>query len=388
MKKIILAVSMIALSMSSYAQIELKAAEKTTTKFDAEQYKFTDVKRLQSTPVKDQYSTGTCWCFAGIGTLENDLLVKSGKEYDLSEMWIVRNVYLLKAERYVRMHGEASFSEGAISTDVITAIKKFGLVPESAYSGLNYGTEKHQHRELTRALSNYLDAIIKNPNGKLSTSWKKGYEGILDAYLGARPDKFEFEGVEYTPTSFLAMTGINPDDYVTIGSFTHHPFYGKFPLEIPDNWAWNKIYNVSLEEMVSIINSAIDNGYAIGWDADVSEDGFLHSKGFAKMPVIVKDSVKGKKSVGLPKEIAVTQETRQTMFDNLQTTDDHLMVIVGTAKDQEGNPYYIVKNSWDNTNKYGGFLYASLPYIESKTIGVMVNKNALSSDIKAKLNIK
>ncbi|MEG1554848.1 MAG: C1 family peptidase [Rikenellaceae bacterium] len=388
MKKIILAVSMIALSMSSYAQIELKAAEKTTTKFDAEQYKFTDVKRLQSTPVKDQYSTGTCWCFAGIGTLENDLLVKSGKEYDLSEMWIVRNVYLLKAERYVRMHGEASFSEGAISTDVITAIKKFGLVPESAYSGLNYGTEKHQHRELTRALSNYLDAIIKNPNGKLSTSWKKGYEGILDAYLGARPDKFEFEGVEYTPTSFLAMTGINPDDYVTIGSFTHHPFYGKFPLEIPDNWAWNKIYNVSLEEMVSIINSAIDNGYAIGWDADVSEDGFLHSKGFAKMPVIVQDSVKGKKSVGLPKEIAVTQETRQTMFDNLQTTDDHLMVIVGTAKDQEGNPYYIVKNSWDNTNKYGGFLYASLPYIESKTIGVMVNKNALSSDIKAKLNIK
>lgn len=389
MKKLILALSMIAISATSFAQLELKAAEKTTTKFDTESFKFTDVKRLASTPVKDQYSTGTCWSFSGIGTIENDLLAKTGKEYDLSEMWIVRNVYMLKAERYVRMHGEASFSEGAIATDVINAIKKYGLVPESAYSGINYGETKHQHKELSKALDQYLKAIIKNPNGKLSTSWKKGYEGILDAYLGAKPEKFEFEGVEYTPESFLAMTGLNPNDYVTIGSFTHHPFYTQFPLEIPDNWAWNKVYNVPMDEMVSVIDTAIDKGYAIGWDADVSEEGFLHSKGLAKMPVIVKDSAACKGCANkLPKEVTVTQEMRQKTYDNYQTTDDHLMVIVGTATDQEGNPYYIVKNSWDDSNKYGGYVYTSLPYIQGKTISVMVNKNGLSDEIKTKLGIK
>lgn len=387
MKKLILAISMIAISATSFAQLELKGAEKTTTKFDTKLFKFTDVKRLASTPVRDQHSTGTCWSFSGLGTIENDLLVKTGKEYDLSEMWIVRNIYVMKAERYVRMHGKTTFSEGAVSADVISAIKKFGLVPESAYSGINYGEAKHQHKELSKALGQYLKAVIKNPNGKLSPSWKKGFEGILDAYLGALPEKFEFEGVEYTPESFLAMTGLNPHDYVTIGSFTHHPFYTQFPLEIPDNWAWNKIYNVPMDEMVSIIDTAIDNGYAIGWDADVSEDGFLHSKGLAKMPIIVQDSSSSCKSK-LPKEIAVTQEFRQETYDNLLTTDDHLMVIIGTAADQEGNTYYIVKNSWDNTNIYGGFLYASLPYIEGKTITVMVDKNGLSDEMRTKLGIK
>lgn len=387
MKKLILALSMFAISVTSFAQLELKGAEKTTTKFDTEAYKFTDVKRLASTPVKDQYSTGTCWCFSGLGTIENDLLTKTGKTYDLSEMWIVRNIYMMKAERYVRMHGQATFSEGAVAADVISAIKKYGLVPESAYAGIQYGESKHQHKELSKALTKYVESVVKNPNGKLSTSWKKGFEAILDAYLGARPDKFEVEGVAYTPMSFLAMTGLNPDDYVTIGSFTHHPFYAEpFRLEIPDNWAWNKIYNVPMEEMVSIMNTAIDKGYAIGWDADVSEEGFLHSKGLAKMPVVVADSAsccKGK----LPKEMTVTQDIRQKGFDNYQTTDDHLMVITGTAADQEGNTYYIVKNSWDTNNKYGGFLYASLPYIEAKTITVMVNKNALSDEVKSKLGL-
>lgn len=387
MKKLILAISMIAISASSFAQLELKASEKTTSKFDTEAYKFSDVKRLPATPVKDQHSTGTCWSFAGIGTIEGDLLSKTGKEYDLSEMWIVRNIYVLKAERYVRMHGKATFSEGAITPDVITAIKKFGLVPESAYSGIKYSEEKHIHNELSKALDKYLKAVISNPNGKLSKSWKKGYEGILDAYLGACPEKFEYEGVEYTPKSFLEMTGLNPDNYVTITSYTHHPFYKECRLELPDNWAWNKHYNVPMDEMVSVIDSAIEKGYSIGWDADVSEEGFRHSKGIAKMPVIVRDSTSCCASK-LPKEIAVTQEMRQITYDNYQTTDDHLMVINGIAKDQEGNLYYIVKNSWDSDNLYGGYIYASLPYIQCKTISVMVDKNALNEDIKAKLGIK
>ena len=398
MKKILLTLVMAAVSLTALSQEELKNAEKKTKDVQPELYRFTDQIRLESTPVRDQYRTGTCWSFAGIGTLETDLL-QQGKDFDLSEMWVVRNVYYLKAVRYVRMHGNATFSEGGLTADVMRAIKEFGIVPEEAYPGLNYGTTQHVHAELSKALTAYVNAIISNPNRKLSTAWKEGLNKILDAYFGERPEKFIYDGVEYTPHSFLKMTGINVDDYVSITSYTHHPFYARFILEIPDNWGWNKFYNVPMDEMTAIIDNALANGYAVGWDADVSETGFRHSKGVAILPVSEGKDVTGlsrtigaqektQTSSSLPKEIEVTQEYRQETFDNYLTTDDHLMVITGTAVDQNGTKYYIVKNSWDDSNLYGGYVYCSLPYVQAKTIGIIVNKNGLPSGIKQKLDIK
>ena len=383
MKKLFLCLSLACLSLGAQAQIELKSAEKTTKDIKPELYKFTDVDRLETTPVKDQHRSGTCWSYSGVGTIENDLLTQTGKVYDLSEMWVVRNMYMMKAEKFVRMHGEGNFSEGGVCADVQTAIKKFGIMPESASPGIMYGEKKHTHSEISKALTNYIKVIVSNPNRKLSSAWKEGFNAILDVYFGVRPEKFTFEGKEYTPMTFLTMTGLNIDDYVTVTSFTHHDLYSKFIVEIPDNWNWNKAYNVTLDEMTDAIDTAFANKYAIGWDADVSESGFRYSKGIALMPVIVGDN--GDK---LPKEMTINADVRQKAFDNYMTTDDHLMVLVGTAKDQEGNPFYIVKNSWDSDNVYGGYVYASRAFIQSKTISIFVNKNALTQNLKTKLNIK
>ena len=317
-------------------------------------------------------------------------------EIDLSEMYVVRHCYLDKGKKYVRYYGQTNFAAGGGLVDVAYVWKNYGIVPDSDYTGLEYGEEKHVHGELDALLSNYVKQIVKNPNKKLSSAWYKGYEGIVDAYLGAEPKEFEYKGVKYTPKSFAEHLGLNMDDYMMFTSYTHHPFYEPFILEIPDNWLNASYINLPLAEMKEIVDNAIDNGYTVLWAADVSEPGFKWYDGVALMPkknmdkakegtelsrwVKLRDSEKEEKAIefkGPVEEIEVTQESRQEGFDNYETTDDHGMVIVGKAVDQKGNKYYKVKNSWDSDHIYKGFFYVSEPYFLAKTMGIMVNKAAV-----------
>lgn len=369
-------------------------------------YKFTDVKRIDVTSVKDQHRSGTCWSFSGLGFLEAEI-IRIGKmdAPDLSEMFIVRNCYMDKAIKYVRLHGSLNMGGGGAFHDVTYVLKNYGLIPEQAYTGLNYGENNHVHGELDEILKDYTDGIIKNKNKSLSTAWKTGFNGLLDAYLGKYPEKFEYKGKEYSPKSFAAETGLNADDYVTISSFTHHPYYQPFILEIPDNWLWGSVYNVKLGEMTQIIDYSLEQGYTVAWATDVSEKGFSYRDGVAIVPgkdiTEMSDSERSKweKMTAGEKEALlysfdkpveekkITPEMRQEAFDNYQTTDDHGMLIVGTAKDQNGKEYYIVKNSWAESNKYNGYLYASKAFVQYKTTNIMVNKNSLSKDIRKKLEL-
>lgn len=374
---------------------------------DSTGFTFTDVKVLPTGSVKDQNKSGTCWSFSGISVLEEDVLRKGGPELDLSEMWVVRNAYIDKAKKYIRMNGILNFAQGGSFADVLNMTSNYGAMPESAYSGLNYGENKHNHYEMFDVLKGYLDGVLKNGNKKLSTAWLPGYIGILDAYLGAAPEKFEYNGKTYTPESFAKEMGITPSDFVNITSYTHHPFYEYCALEIPDNWEWTECMNVPMEELKAVVDNAIDKGYTVGWAADVSEGGFKWKKGYAVLPepkteadmdgtelsrwVKLSDSDREKSLYdikGPVKEKTVTQETRQKSFDNYETTDDHGMVIIGIATDQEGNRYYKVKNSWDTNQIYDGYFYVSEPYFLEKTLSVMVNKGALPKDIAKKTGIK
>lgn len=377
------------------------AQEKTDTTFV-----FNDVKVNATTSVKNQYKTGTCWSFSGVSFLENELLKNGKGEYDLSEMFVVRQCYIDKAIHYVRYYGQTNYGQGGGLADVPYVYANYGIVPEEVYSGLNYGEKKHMHGELSALLEAYLKELVKNPNKKLSEAWLNGYIGILDAYLGKAPEKFTYKGKEYTPKTFATMLGLDMNNYVAITSFTHHPFYKQFVLEVPDNWLNGQCYNVKLDEMKSVVDNAIDNGYTVLWAADVSEKGFKWYDGVALMPKVDENKdrtgtelarwVKLKSSEkenelydfhGPVEEIEVTQESRQKGFDNYETTDDHGMVIVGKAVDQKGNKYYKVKNSWDSEHIYGGFFYVSEPYFLSKTMSLMVNKKAIPSDITKKLGL-
>ena len=368
-------------------------------------YKFTDGKLVKTTSVKDQHRSGTCWCFSALSFLENEIMRAGGEEMDLSEMWIVRNIYFEKAVKYVRLHGSLNFAVGGAAHDVTNGIRNYGIVPQEVYPGLNYGTEKPHFNEIDAVLKAYVDAIIRNPNRKLTTSWKAGLNGILDAYFGVMPEKFTYKGKEYTPKSFAESLPIDIDNYVNITSYTHHPFYSKFVIEVPDNWAWDSVYNVPLEEMMSIIDNALANDYSIMWAADVSERGFSRTKAIGIIPEADLDSMSGteaerwgrlsakEKEDALykfdkpGKEKKITQQMRQEAYDNYETTDDHGMVIIGTATDQIGNPYFKVKNSWDVRPPYGGYYYFSRPFVEYKTMSFMVNKNAIPSDIRTKLGL-
>ena len=376
----------------------VKNAKKT------KEYQFTDVKLLKTTPVKNQSSSGTCWSFAGTAFLESELLRQGKPEVDLSEMFIVRHAYIEKAEKYVRMHGTINFGGGGSTLDVLDIIKKYGIVPEEAYKGLNYGLDIHRHGELDAVLEAYVKAVITNKNRKLTPSWKEGYIAILDAYLGKEPETFTYQGKEYTPKTFFDSLGLNLDDYISITSFTHHPFDQPFAVEVPDNWAWGLSYNVPLEDFSRIMKNSIDKGYTIFWASDVSERGFLYNKGYAIVPDDkVKDMSDSEKARWTKlseeekqkeskekskKEKLITQEVRQEAFDNYETTDDHGMQIVGTAVDQNGNKYYKVKNSWGTDNDYDGYFYASEPFVLYKTISYVVNKNAIPKDIQKRLNLK
>ncbi len=340
-------------------------AQTPQTEPEPEGYRFTDAKVLEMTPVKNQHRSGTCWCFSTMSFLEGEILRAGGKPVHLSEMWIVRHSFMEKAEKYVRMHGELNFAEGGAAHDVTEGIKKYGIVPFEAYPGLNYGTDKPDFHELTAALKAFLDSVIATADrsGKpLSTAWKRAFNAMLDEYFGHMPDTFVYEGKEYTPQSFAASLPVSMDNYIDITSFTHHPFYTQFVLEVPDNWMWGKVYNLPLDEMMAVIDHALANGYPVAWGTDVSEKGFSRTKALGIVPEADLDGMSGteaerwgklterEKEAALykfdkpGKERTITQEMRQEAFDNYETTDDHGMVIVGTARDQAGTPYYKVLN--------------------------------------------
>lgn len=368
----------------------------------AEGYQFTELKRMPATYVKSQDRSSTCWAWSGLSFFESEIARLGKDTVSLSPMYIVWHTYNGKADRYVRLHGAMNFGPGGAHYDVQWVIDHYGIVPLEVYAGLNYGENIHAHGELNSLLRTYADVIVKNPNRKITTAWKNGYQGILDAYLGKLPQNFTYKGKEYTPASFAQMLGLNMADYIQLTSFSHHPYYTSFAIEVPDNWLNGNTYNLPLEEFMDVLDKAIDKGFTFAWAADLSEKGFTN--GIAVVPTFDTKEMKDAeitKWLSLPKEEQqrqfiqqpcsekkITQEMRQQAFDNYQTTDDHGMHIVGKAQDQNGTPYFIVKNSWGKYNQYEGYLYASYPYVAYKTTSVLIHKDALSKELKEKLGIK
>ena len=367
------------------------------------EYEFKTIKENPVTSVKNQYRSGTCWCFSAISFVESEILRTKGIETDLSEMFVVGKSYHDRAVKYVRVDGHLNFAAGSSFGDVFHVIKDYGIVPQEAMPGFNYGTDKPEHSELDAALKGYVEAIVKNPNKKLSTAWVNGFDGIVAAYFGEYPEGFSVNGTEYTPESYRDYLGINTDDYVNLTSFTHHPFYEPFILEVCDNWRWDSAYNIPIDELMAVMYNAIDKGYTIAWGSDVSEKGFTRN-GIAVVPVeqdakpaagsdqekwVGKAAEKPEEVKSeLPEEMTITQEMRQEGYDRKTTTDDHGMHIYGLAQDQNGTTYFIVKNSWGEAGKYKGIWYASDAFVRYKTLDIVVHKNALPKDIAKKLGIK
>ncbi len=356
-------------------------------------YNFTVVKNLEATPIQDQGNTGTCWSFSTLSFFESEMIRQGKKGFNLSEMYVARRCYEDKGQLYVRMHGTTPFAQGGAFHDVTYVLKKYGMVPEEAYKGLNYGENKHNHTEVEKILHNYVKAVVESGSkGKISTIWKQGYLSILDTYFGKVPEQFTFNGKTYTPQSYAKEMGLNPDDYIEITSFNHHPFYSQFMLEVPDNWLFGKVYNVPLNELSEIMDYAINNGFSVAWASDVSEKGFSFKNGVAIVPEkdwseYSKEEIE--KFFNEPtKQRVITQEMRQLGFDNYETQDDHGMHIVGIFKDQLGQKYYLVKNSWgDKSNECDGFFYASDAFFQLKTTCIMLHKKAVPPAIAKKLGL-
>ncbi len=344
---------------------------------------FTKVYEVKATPVKNQAQTGTCWSFATTSFIESELLRMGKGEFNLSEMYFVRNAYMSKAERFIRFQGKNNFGPGGQAHDVFDVIRAHGIMPEEAYSGLTEGVTAHNHAELEAGLDGLVNAFAKNPGKKLSQRWRGAVEGTLDAFLGKVPEKFSYDGKEYTAKSFAQELGINPDDYVEFTSFAHHPFYSKFELEVPDNWAHECYYNLPIDDIMKIMENALKNGYSVDWDGDVSERGFGRDN-VAVVPENAKDLDPSKPE----KEKTITDAMRLEAFNDFETTDDHLMHITGLFTDQAGTKFWLTKNSWGPVGKYGGYWYMSDPYTRYKMIAILVHKNAVPADLREKLGIK
>ena len=357
------------------------AQEKEEKKEKKDRHTFTMIYDLGATSVKNQAKSGTCWDFATQSFLESELLRMGKGKYDLSEMFNVRCTYPLKAERYVRYHGKTQFGEGGQAHDVLKVFDTYGAVPASVYPGLEPGDSLVNNFEMDAVLKAVLNTIISR--NKISQHYKDIVNAVCDIYLGKVPQKFEYEGKEYTPKSFAASLGINTSDYVEITSYTHHPFYSKFVLEVPDNWEDGEYYNVPIDDITKIMDNALANGYTVAWDGDVGKDNFYRKAGYAVVP-FENDTSK----TGPEKEQNVTQEMRQKAYNDYTTTDDHLMHITGLAKDQDGTKFYYTKNSWGTKDKkYDGYWYLSEPFVRLRTIAIMVHKDAIPKDIRDKLGI-
>ena len=400
MKKMILT-----LALAAFAAASLGAQAPKVKPAD---YQFTTVKEIPVTSMKNQNRSGTCWCFSALSFLESEVIkaknLKAEAYPDFSEMFVVRHSYHDRAVKFVRLNGYLNMAAGSGFGDVLEVIRDYGLMPQSAYSGMNYGYDLPVQGELDAVLKGYVQAVVKNPNRKLTPVWPKGFDGILDAYLGELPETFVENGVTYTAESYRDAMGINPDDYVNISSYTHHPFYSQFAIEVEDNWRWGLCYNLPLDEFMAIIDNAVENGYTVLWGGDVSEPGFTRD-GLAVLLDTEAKATTGsdqERWVGkaedkpaaaaekkeLPKELQVTQEIRQRMYDEKTSTDDHGMHLYGTAKDQNGTKYYLIKNSWGVTGAYDGTWYMSENFVKGKTLNFVVNKKALPKDIAKKLGIK
>ena len=401
---VICLLSIVLCPLSLLAQTESVAVD--TAKTDSGCV-FTTVDSIAITPVKDQNRSSTCWAFSALGFLESEVLRTKGKELDLSEMFVVSKTMMDRATYCVRLYNEPNFAPGGSAYDVIYCMSHYGLVPQEAMPGIRYGWTANDtlpvHNELDRVAKGYLKGL--SGLKKISPVWREGLQAIYDTYLGKCPEEFEFEGKKYTPKSFVQSLGLNADDYVSITSYTHHPFYERFALEVPDNWRMDQRYNVPMEEMMRIIDHALANGYTLVWGADVSEIGFTR-KGIGVVPdddhgadITGSDMAKwvgmsaDKKKEELTKkplpEKTITQQMRQDAFDNWETTDDHGMQIFGTAKDQNGKRYYMVKNSWGALRSdYKGIWYVSEAFMLYKTNDILVHKNAIPKDILKKLRIQ
>ena len=372
-----------------------------------EGYKFELIKEIPHTAVKNQSQTGTCWSFAGMSFFESEMLRLGKPEVDLSEMFEVNHCYRDKAEKYVRMQGKINFGPGGELYDDLYIAENYGLVPESAYHGIKYNEEKHNHGEMDEVLLKMVEAVVAEKNKKVSTVWNSAVNKTIDSYLGELPEKFEYQGKTYTPKTFASdYCGINTSDYVQITSFTHHPYYQTFGLEVSDNWLWSQFYNVPLDELQEIVDYSLTNGFSVLWAADVSDKGFATTqKGIAVVPdktlknmagselakwdsLSEKDKEASYYKFDKPSaERKITQEIRQAAFDNLETTDDHAMHLIGLARDQNGTLYYKVKNSWGSYNQLKGYFYASQPYLRYKTTAILVNKASIPETIRKKLKL-
>ena len=370
MKKLLIAVSILLLSsaFTSFAQ----------------GYIFTDVVKVPATPVKNQASSGTCWSYATAAFIESELLRNGKGEHDISEMFAVRINYLNKMNDNYLRRGNGNLGQGSLAHMFTNIVKRHGMIPQEAYNGINYQSELNNHRELNKYITAFSAAAVELK--QKSPQYDILAESILDTYLGKVPEKFNYRGKEYTPLSFASEMGLNMEDYVEITSLSHIPFYEKSVIEVPDNWDFGRFWNVPLEDFMAIIDNSLSNGYAVCWDGDVSEKGFSHKNGVAINPVQenIEEALKFEK---ICKEISVDQKIRQTGYENFTTTDDHLMLLTGISKDQNGNKYYITKNSWGTErNSMGGYLNMSESFVRAKSISIMVHKNSIPKEVRKKLN--
>lgn len=378
MKKILL----LTLALIVFGGVQLYA-QKKSKKIEIGDYTFKVHDMVPHTEVKDQNRSGTCWSFGGTSFLEAEVMRLGGPELDLSEMWSVRNAYEIKADNYVQLHGNYNFGPGGEPHQVMKTLAAKGMVPEVAYTGLTLGEDLPVHNEMDHVLKAFVKAIVDNKNHKLSPVWLAAYNGILDAYLGEKPGGFEFEGITYTPESFAKMVlQVNPGDYTEVTSYMNHEYYKEFMLRIPDNWDYEMYLNVPLSGLTNIIDMALDKGYTVGWTADVSDKGFSHKKGLALVPEKNwEDMTEGERDSAFivpVKQKEISELMRQEAYNNYTTSDDHIMHIVGSVKDQDGNIWYKVKNSWAaDSNTFGGYLYVSQPYILLRTIALYVSRDVV-----------
>ncbi len=392
MKKLILSLFTCSIVLSSQAQDNLVNSLKANVSDSSKaKYQFTTIIDLEDSPVKNQGSSGTCWSYSGNSFLESEMLRK-GKEFvDISEIYTARCAYIERAKNYVRMHGGVGWGDGAELHDVAQIYKKYGAMPYDAYTGLNYGTTKNKFGEMQAALEGFLKGIVENKNGKLTKNWLPAFTAALDSYLGKVPETFMYKGKEYNPTTFAnEVVGLNADDYMELSSFTYVPYYEPTLLMVPDNWSLQTVMNVKLDELVDVVDNALEAGYSVAWATDVSEKYFSWKNGVAIVPEKELDDMSADELKtmfdGPKKERTITPEYREDAFDNYTTTDDHGMHIVGLAKDQNGKEYYMVKNSWGDANDYKGYLYVSKAFFQYKTTAIMVNKAAIPSELSRKIN--